>query len=188
MILTLSIVALISGTALALIYSGLLPRIQHNQQVALERSLSALFQQGESPQFSELDTEGPTIYRATAGDELIGYAVRVVTTGYGGDIRLLVGLGPDMQRITGMEVVEHVETPGLGAKIDGSPFKEQFEGLEPQNDISFVKGGPAQKEENEIQAISGATISTKAVVKGINSTLDNALDLLEEGAGKEQAE
>ncbi len=188
MILTLTIVALFSGTALALIYSALLPRIEHNQQVALERSLSALFE-GESPNFETLDTgEGPTVYRATANGEHLGYAVRVTTTGYGGDIKLLVGLKPNLRTITGIEVVEHVETPGLGAKIDGAPFKEQFEGLTPQNDISYVKGGPAESEENEIQAISGATISTEAVVKGINKTIENALPLLSDRAGKESEE
>lgn len=188
MILTLSTVALISGTALALVYSALLPRIQHNQQVALERSLSALFEKGESPEFSEIDTDGPTIYRANAGGEPIGYAVRVVTTGYGGEISLLVGISPDLERITGMEVVEHVETPGLGAKIDGKPFKEQFSGLKPQEKISYVKGEPAQKQENEIQAISGATISTKAVVGGVNKTMDEAVGILSEKAGKESEE
>jgi electron transport complex protein RnfG len=186
MILTLTTVALISGIALAFAYSALLPRIQHNQQVALERSLSALFEQGDSPEFSAMDAEGPTIYRASSDGELIGYAVRVVTTGYGGEIRLLVGLGPNLERITGMEVVEHVETPGLGAKINSPPFKEQFEGLQPKNDISYVKGGTAESDENEIEAISGATISTKAVVNGINKTLDTAVSTLADSAGKEE--
>jgi electron transport complex protein RnfG len=188
MILTLTVVALVSGTTLAIAYTAFLPRIQHNQQVALERSLSALFEKGESPEFETLDAEGPTIYQATAGGELIGYAVRVVTTGYGGDIKLLVGIGPDLERITGMEVVEHAETPGLGGKIDGAPFKQQFEGLQPREDISYIKGGSAQKEENEIEAISGATISTKAVVNGINRTLENAVPILGEGSGKESGE
>ncbi|MFO7850350.1 MAG: RnfABCDGE type electron transport complex subunit G [Spirochaetia bacterium] len=183
MIFTLTVVALISGTALALVYSALLPRIEHNQQVALERSLSALYEEGDSPQFSEMDTEGPTMYRATEDGELIGYAVRVVTTGYGGEITLLVGLGPGLERITGMEVVEHVETPGLGAKINSSSFKDQFEGLQPSGEISFVKGGPAEGDENEVQAISGATISTEAVVEGINKRLDDAVPILSEKEG-----
>ncbi len=191
MILVLTIVALLSGTALAITYSALLPRIERNQQIALERSLGALFQSAESPEFELADIEGadaPQIYTARSGGSLIGYAVRVVTTGYGGEIRLLVGLGPQLQRITGMEVVEHVETPGLGANINSASFKQQFQGLQPGQDISYVKGGSASAEENEIEAISGATISTKAVVSGINATLDRALALLADQAGKETEE
>jgi len=184
MIIVLTTVAILSGTTLAIAYSAFLPLIQHNQQVALERSLGALFQQGESPEFSEIETDGPTIYQARAEGQVIGYAVRVVTTGYGGEIRLLVGIGPDLERITGMEVVEHVETPGLGGKINESSFQEQFEGLQPQQDISYVKGGDTQAKENSIEAISGATISTDAVVSGINKTLDSALPALTGRAGK----
>ncbi len=185
MILVLTIVALISGTALAMVYSALLPRIERNQQIALERSLGALFQSAAAPEFELIDTEGLQIYRAVSDGSLIGYAVRVVTTGYGGEIRLLVGLGPDLERITGMEVVQHSETPGLGANIDNSVFKQQFQGLQPKDAISYVKGGSASTEENEIEAISGATISTKAVVSGINNTLDTALAVLADRAGKE---
>jgi len=184
MIIVLTTVAILSGTTLAIAYSAFLPLIQHNQQVALERSLGALFQQGESPEFSEIETDGPTIYQARAEGQVIGYAVRVVTTGYGGEIRLLVGIGPDLERITGMEVVEHVETPGLGGKINESSFQEQFEGLQPQQDISYVKGGDTQAKENSIEAISGATISTDAVVSGINKILDSALPALTERAGE----
>lgn len=191
MILVLTTVALISGTALALAYSALLPRIERNQQIALERSLGALFQNAGEPEFELIDTEGsdaPQIYRASSDGSLIGYAVRVVTTGYGGEIRLLVGLGPELERITGMEVVQHVETPGLGAKINSPDFKQQFQGLQPEQNISYVKSGSASADENEIEAISGATISTKAVVGGVNKTLDASLQVLAEQSGKETEE
>lgn len=194
MILVLTTVALISGTALALAYSAMLPLIERNQQIALERSLGALFQNTAEPKFELIGSDGsagpggPQIYAASSDGSLIGYAVRVVTTGYGGEIRLLVGLGPELERITGMEVVEHVETPGLGANIANSSFKQQFQGLQPDQDISYVKSGSASSGENEIEAISGATISTKAVVNGVNKSLDAALQVLAEQTGKETEE
>lgn len=181
MILVLGLVTLLSGVVLAAIYTGLIPRIEQNEQEALERSLSALFEGGETPQFEELDTDGPTVYRAEsqAGD-LLGFAVRVSTTGYGGEIRLLVGVTPDLSSIAGMEVVQQVETPGLGAKITEEDFRAQFEGLDPTESIDYVKNAEPDQEENEIQAISGSTISTEAVVEGINNDVGRALQVLNE--------
>jgi electron transport complex protein RnfG len=184
MIFVLTAVTLISGTSLAIAYSVLLPRIEHNQQIALERSLSALFEDTSAPEFELIDSEGPQIYRATSEGSLIGYAVRVATPGYGGVIHLLVGLDPELERISGMEVVEHVETPGLGGNIDTTSFKQQFQGLQTRQEISYVKSGGASADENEIAAISGATISTEAVVDGINKTLDTAVQELADRSGE----
>jgi len=185
MILVLGLVTLISGVVLAGIYTGLIPRIEANQQAALERSLSALFEGAEEPQFETLDTEGPAIYRAesSAGD-LLGYAVRVTTTGYGGEIRLLVGINPDLSSIAGLEVVQQVETPGLGARITEEDFRAQFEGLDPTETVSYIKNEEPDPEENEVQAISGATISSEAVVDGVNSDVGRAIEILREEAGQ----
>ena len=186
MIMTLSVVTLLSGVVLATAYTLFLPSIEANRQAALERSLSALFESAESPSFESVDSADVQIYRGTnAQDELIGYAVRVITTGYGGEIQLLVGLSPGLKEIVGMEVVEHLETPGLGAKITASSFQQQFEGLNPAEDLSFVKNEEPDTEENEIQAISGATISTRAVVNGINDDVGTALEALQSEEGKE---
>jgi electron transport complex protein RnfG len=183
MILVLGLVTLISGVVLAGIYTGLIPRIEANQQAALERSLSALFEGSEEPQFEQLDVEGPAIFRAeSAGGDLLGYAVRVTATGYGGEIRLLVGVSPDLSSIAGMEVVQQVETPGLGARITEEDFRAQFEGLDPTETITYVKNQEPDTEANEIQAISGATISSEAVVEGINADVGRAVEILREEA------
>ncbi|MFP4374533.1 MAG: RnfABCDGE type electron transport complex subunit G [Spirochaetaceae bacterium] len=185
MIMVLGLVTLISGVVLAGIYSGLIPRIEANQQAALERSLSALFEDAEEPEFEELDTGGPTIYRAeTSGGDLLGYAVRVSATGYGGEIRLLVGISPDLSSIAGLQIVEQVETPGLGARITEEDFRDQFEDLDPGETISYVKNEEPDSEENEIQAISGATISSEAVVDGVNADVDRAVEILREEEGQ----
>jgi len=185
MIMVLGLVTLISGVVLAGIYTSLIPRIEANQQAALERSLSALFEGAEEPQFETLDTEGPTVYRAesSAGD-LLGYAVRVSATGYGGEIRLLVGLSPDLSSIAGLEVVQQVETPGLGARITEEDFRAQFEGIDPTETVSYVKNEEPDPDENEIQAISGATISSEAVVDGINADVGRAVETIREEAGQ----
>ncbi|MFO8065681.1 MAG: FMN-binding protein [Spirochaetia bacterium] len=181
MILVLGIVTLLSGVVLAAVYTGLIPRIEENEQAALERSLSALFEGSETPEFEELDTEGPTVYRAESqGGDLLGFAVRVTTTGYGGEIRLLVGVSPDLSSIAGLEVVQQVETPGLGAKITEEDFRSQFEGLDPSEPVDYVKNAEPDTEENEIEAISGATISTEAVAEGVSDDVGRAVEILSE--------
>ena len=132
-----------------------------------------------------MTAEGTTIYRAHSGDgDLLGYAVRVVTTGYGGEIQLLVGISPDNESVLGIQVVEHIETPGLGGRITEPAFSEQFEGLDATREIEYVKNAEPDKAANEIAAISGATISSSAVVSGMNDALDGILQNLPE-AGEE---
>lgn len=176
MVAVLVIVTLVSGIVLATVYTGLIPKIRENQRLATERSLGALFSKERNPEFEQVTAEGTSMYRARSGDgDLLGYAVRVVTTGYGGEIQLLVGLSPDMESVLGIQVVEQIETPGLGGRISEPAFVEQFEGLDAANDIAYVKNAEPDKAANEIEAISGATISSSAVVSGINNALDGIL-------------
>ncbi len=183
MIIVLTSVMVLSGLVLAATYTSLSPRIEANRVAALNSSLASIFADEVSDEaaleFEELDTDGPTVYRGSddAGT-LLGYAVRVQTQGYGGTITMLVGVSADLDSILGIEVVEQVETPGLGGNITNQSFKQQFEGLAANEPIAYVKNIEASKPDNEIQAISGATITTKAVVNGVNSTLDGAIEII----------
>lgn len=184
MIIVLTAVMVLSGLVLAATYAGLTDRIEENRVAALNASLASIFAgvsgSGDSIDFEQLETEGPVVYRATgAGAEELGYAVRLGTQGYGGTITLLVGISPDLETILGIEVVEQVETPGLGGNITTDTFKEQFAGLAANRAIAYVKNIEPDPGANEIQAISGATITSKAVVSGINATLDRAIDTIE---------
>jgi len=183
MIIVLTAVMALSGLVLAATYTSLSPRIESNRVAALNASLASVFADQVSDvadlEFEELDTDGPTVYRGTTGEgTLLGYAVRVQTQGYGGTITMLAGVAPDLETILGIEVVEQIETPGLGGNITSESFKQQFEGLSTDEPIEYVKNIEPSKADNEIQAISGATITTKAVVNGVNSTLDRAIEII----------
>jgi len=181
MIIVLTAVMVVSGFVLASAYTLFLPQIQANRKAALDASLNAIFSGAESPSFEKLDTDQMTIYRASGGGgTTLGYAVNVTASGYGGDIQLLVGLSADLQSITGMQVVEQIETPGLGGRIQEAWFKKQFEGLDPRAQISYVKNTEPDKEKNQIQAISGATISSNAVVTGLNNQLEPAIQIIKQ--------
>ena len=102
---------------------------------------------------------------AIKDEAVIGYIFTVTTKeGYGGEITLAVGV--DMEgKFTGYEVLAIDETPGLGMKATEDGFRNQFAGKDASG-ISWTKTGASKA--NEIDAISGATITTKAVTGAIN--------------------
>ncbi len=111
------------------------------------------------------------------GTEPVGYVITANPKGYGGAIKLLVAIGADGE-IKGIEIVKHSETPGLGANAKGPKFTDQFIG---KSDILKVtKSTPS---ENEIQAITSATITSTAVTNGVNEALTYFKNNLQE-AGK----
>ncbi len=176
MIVVLTTVTIVAGFVLALASSVFTERIEANREAAFRRSLSEVFDSVDSPEFELLAPASIPVYRVmVSGGRTRGYAARIVTAGYGGDITMLVGVGTDLESITGLAIVEDVETPGLGARIEEEQFRLQFEGLDVDRPIVYVKNRDADFSKNQIEAISGATISTDAVVSGINASLDEAV-------------
>lgn len=107
-----------------------------------------------------------SVEEALVGERLVGLCVTVDTAGYGGDVRLLVGIDND-GAVTGLEVLSHSETPGLGAKAAEGAFRAHFSGM--TGPVEVTKQEPRV---NEIEAISGATITTRAVADGVNRALE----------------
>ena len=110
-------------------------------------------------------TEG---YTVTIGGEAAGYAFKVVAGGSQGDIEMIVGVDAD-NAVTGVSVVNHKETSGIGTKVmgdepttSGTGALTQFIGKSGAGSL-VVKGG--------VDAVSGATVSTKGVTKGVNAAL-----------------
>ena len=97
---------------------------------------------------------------------MVGWCVSVTPSGYGGELDLMVGIFPD-GTISGMKVVSHSETAGLGAKAAEPKFSEQFAGMPADGTLTVIKSGTPK--ENEIMAISGATITSRAVKDGVNA-------------------
>lgn len=103
---------------------------------------------------------------------VIGYVFTTSAKGYGGDIVTMVGVNND-GTVSGMDFLSISETAGLGMNADSDDFKNQFVGK--SGEIGINKNAPA---ENEIQALTGATITSKAVTEAVNI----ALELYEEVA------
>ncbi len=109
-------------------------------------------------------------FEGKKGEEIIGYLVTTYGKGYSSYINILVSAGKDF-KVKGINILGHGETPGLGDEIEQDYFKKRFEGksLE-QLEVVKVEGT------DKVQAISGATISSRAVTKGVRE----AIQLLKE--------
>lgn len=108
------------------------------------------------------------VYKGLNGSDIAGYTVKVLPKGYGGEIELMVGIKSDGS-ISGVSIGNMSETPGLGAKAKEEAFYGQYAG-KPATELSVIKSGSAG--ETEIQAISGATITSKAVTSGVNAAVE----------------
>ena len=103
-----------------------------------------------------------------ASGNVLGYVFTVTSKeGYGGDIQLSMGISDD-GTINGIEFLSIQETAGLGMKADSDEFKSQFKGMNVKQ-ISYTKTGKVN--DYEIDAISGATITTNAVTNAVNAGL-----------------
>lgn len=119
-----------------------------------------------------------TVYDAWLPDgKMVGHVVKADGQGYADKIELLVGLDARGKAITGLFVLDQKETPGLGAKILEDGWRGQFKDKSTGKNLSVVKGGGAK--EDEIDAISGATISSRSVTGIVNTTVANVASQLQ---------
>ena len=113
--------------------------------------------------------------------EVIGYAIPVSSKGYGGDVSVMVGISSvDGGMVTGVEVLSHSETPGLGANATNESFRNQFKDNPSLHGFSVVKDGSGGTE-GKIDAITGATITSNAVKNAVNEALNIYMSLYEGG-------
>ncbi len=100
--------------------------------------------------------------------------IKTVSGGYGGDITAITGIYLD-GKLAGIKVVSNSETPGLGTKIEEEDFSGSFIDKSAENELVAVSAPSA---ENEVQLISGATISTNGVLSGVNGARDAFINYL----------
>jgi Na+-translocating ferredoxin:NAD+ oxidoreductase subunit G len=161
MLLVLTSIALLSAFLLGLTYTQTAERIEQVRIENQRRAVAAVVPDFDNNPLSESYTlkEMPEIefYPATRGGERVGTAVLSYTNeGYSGLITMMVGFLPDGS-ISGVRVLSHSETPGLGARMTEEDFLDQFQGLDPSDgSVRLDRDG------GEIDAITAATITSRA--------------------------
>lgn len=190
LILTLGIAGFISGLAIVGIYEATLPTITAYKAKTLREAVFKVlpgvtqiqkmrYTDGSLQMTTSDQDDERTIYAGYNGKgTLIGYAIPGEGPGFQDTIRILYGYLPDQKLIVGMEVLESRETPGLGDKIyKDADFQENFKALAVEPEIISVKKG-SKSAPNQVDAISGATISSKAIVRIMNKTNEKWLERL----------
>lgn len=181
MIITLTVIGIVSGGLLSQISNWASPKIAKHRE---EETKQAIFKvQPKAGDYRRIEIKNLECYKVLdSSSQPLGYALVHEGNGFQGKIRLMVGLMPNLGEISGLEILEQVETPGLGTKVTESPFTNQFSGLQTTPEIKWVKGAPPSQP-NEIQAITGATISSKSVVFILNDGIKKLREFEIAGGG-----
>jgi len=172
MLITLTVTCVVASALLSLVYQGTKTRIAEQEKEARLRAIREVlpeFDNDPVKDFKTLETgnEQQVYYIGKARGKVIGIAFLGATMGYGGMIDVMVGVQPDGD-VTGIEIVKYQETPGLGTKASKPAFRDQFSGKD-------LKQLNLKRDGGEIQAITGATITSRAVTKAVRESVDRFL-------------
>lgn len=165
----LTMACLIAGAIIAVTYYITNPIAVQKNILLNNQAMQALVPDAES--FKKVDgKEG--WYSAQKNNNLLAYIVPIDTKGFGGSIKMLVAVTPDGKEID-FNIVQHNETPGLGDNARKDSFRAQFHGKDSSKMV--VVKDPANHE--NIQAMTGATITSRAVTKGVKEAEDDVTAL-----------
>lgn len=185
--LALTLITLVAGVALGGVYEITKDPIAKQEAQAKAEAYEQVFT--DAAAFEEVEIDDTLIqtirdqldqegYKAQSIEEVmraedqsgetLGYAFTVVTSeGYGGDIQFSMGVQND-GTLNGISILSIGETAGLGMNADTPAFKDQFVGKQVEK-LQYTKNGATQ--DDEINAISGATVTTNAMTNGVNAGL-----------------
>ena len=172
--LRLLIIMVVAGLCLGATYAVTQEPIAEQQRIQAENARRAVLPDAAS--FEEVQLPAPgsitACYRGIdASGSPCGYAFSVDAKGFGGTVGLTVGVSDGA--ITGVRIGSHSETPGLGAKAADEAFYGQFAGK--SGELTVTTTGAVT--DQEINAITAATITSKAVTGAVNEVLAAAQDL-----------
>ena len=158
-IVVLCVICVVITGALAVTNSVTAPIIAEATRVAQEKARTELLPEADA--FTLVDVTAENVSDVYVANNGAGAVVTCHGKGYGGNITVMVAFGPD-KTVKQIKITEQAETAGLGAKIQTEKsFLESFSGL-PAEDFTVT----------DINAISGATISSKAVTAAVNAAID----------------
>ncbi len=168
MVLVLTVIAMVSAGVLSQVYQFTSPIIAENQAERMESGVFEVLENVDSVEF----IDGPFVmFRAYDADgNPVGFAYAGEGSGYAGPVRVLVGVDHETKEVTGITVLEHTETPGLGTQIEEEDFRSQFVGKDTDDDIEI---------DTDIDNITGATQSARAVAQAVRENLSEAISIYE---------
>lgn len=171
--LVLFIITAIAGLCLGGVYQITKEPIAQQKIKKNNEAMIAVLPDAENFAVKEIELPEGTLVtevnEGKKGDEVQGYAIKLTNDGYGGKIGIMVGISKDGV-IQGMTVLSHTETPGLGANATKDEFKDQFKEKSTETALEVVKTEASA--DNQVQALTGATITTNYVTEAVNSAME----------------
>ena len=164
----LMVICAVAAGALAATNNVTAPIIQAQEAQKVQESLKEVLPNAdefEEQKDLQLPEGVQSVYFAKSGGEDVGIIAVVSPSGYGGPVSIMVGIENE-GKISAVRILSHSETAGLGAKITEPSFYEQFTGQSVDKELKVSKDG------GEIDAISAATISSRAVTNGVNRAIE----------------
>lgn len=177
--LNLVVIYIIGGIILATVYAWTSPIMFKNAVIEKEQALKKLMPDADKIEKMgdwSIHEKHSEYFAAKKGDNIIGYIVQSFGKGYSSYINTLISVDKDF-KVQNINILGHAETPGLGDEIEMDSFKNQFKGKDVEH-LTVLKADTTEY----IQAISGATISSRAVTEdAVRSGVDFLIKTIKEG-------
>lgn len=168
--MVLAIITSIAGVLLGVANDVTKDAIAENSKLNKE-DLAIIMPQATSVEELDKELQGNIleVFEGKNGSDGVGYLFKVTTKGFHGPVDMMIAISND-SKLTGIKILSHSETPGLGAKITEEKFTSRFSDVSIENGISIVKNSPSK--DNEIEGVTGASISSKAVGTAVNEVVN----------------
>ena len=156
--------------------------IAYQQELSAAESRQAVCPDAVDFEKVEYDVKGVECYKALdESGNLIGYAISSASRGYGGDVKVMTGINAEDGSVIAINVYDNSgETPGLGVNTSGEKFTSQFAGLSSGTGVTVDKDAGKNPDSVAVDSVTGATISSRAVVDAVNQAFD-AYNAVKEG-------
>jgi electron transport complex protein RnfG len=165
------------GLLLAVTNAAWSPKIEQNKQAEINQLMTHLLPEAKSfEQAAETEIDlgrgkktKSRIYKALSADgECIGWEFNAEGTGFADKIEMIIAVDKNFEKIAGIDFASLNETPGFGSRAEQPYFRNQF-AQAPAGELKLTKTGDAGKIDSEIVAITGATVTSTAVVNSVNN-------------------
>lgn len=164
---SLLIICLVITAALAYTNSLTAAPIAEQNELKAQQSRETVLPQAKS--FEKVDEENACYKGFDENGGVVGYTMTEKSKGYGGDVEVMIGIDSTKDSVSGVVILSHNETPGLGANAVKEDFRNQFKQVLPGDGFKVIKNAsPAQ---GEIEALTGATITSRAVTNAVNTAV-----------------
>jgi len=155
------IAGLLLGFAYQITKGPIEAKAKEEQSLAMKELLPAAGDFKKSEKDFSSDKSIESIFEGSKDGKVSGYLFTVKSSGYGGPITMMVGISTE-GKVEGIKILSHTETPGLGSNAEKPKFRDQYKGKSAEKELSIGA---------DIQAMTGSTITSKAVTNGVNTAI-----------------